>query len=1091
MQKLVYKNPNGVEIDLTSGNYGVIKWDGFSSVDLEIQSQQVPFQDGSVYLDSLLGERDLSVTVAVNDNNDLGKRYELEREMIIALNPKLGEGELIYTNDFLSKKITCVPHLPQFDTKNMNNSGTRKAKVDFTASNPYWEDLEETEIVLTGGNQKIINYDGDYKVEPEIILMGNSTNPDIKNIKNNTSISINGSVTNSLINLAYGEKTFNKQNLGFLLNAENRVMAMENNEFQIIIGSATITKTKDLKNFKVVKIASNENFFCGCYGKNYFVIGGTNLSKSIDGEVWENIPNPLGTVQACYYDNDAEIFYFGIASKLYSTNDLSTFSEVSDLGYAINKIIKHNNKIFIVTNNTSISNHGGCFEYYNGVLTDLPTNTKKDLYSIASDGENLVVVGKDGTFLTSADDGATWTADNVSETLRDICYNQYLKQFIICGDNGVAGYGALNNIVWTVTDEKNARFCMLSKLFGCVEILGDSISEFQNNTFKLLINTPDNMLCCAYFKNKYIIGGIAGAIYISDNLVDWENINIGISHNIIIAECNEKCLYLLTQEGDIIYTEDGINFVKKSSIPTRYVLNSVAYFNGKYYGTSSDNSGGIYKSTNGESWEVSTELYNTFSGTCLGVVNGKLYFYKSNNHLLETLDGNTWADYDLNETLISDINLMVYYDNKYICFDSHSYRLYTTTDFQNFTRIYSDESILGGVWVANNQLYFSTIENIDDETVIKLYTGDLINKTFIKEYRNSIISGITYYNNRYIINLYSFIDETRTSEETEDFLTYISNNYIVNIQHDKEYHSIYDGDDITVLCSNEIIWQGTDSENFVVCYDILIYGVYDDWLVKNAITLEVVTSPIHEINMKYWDNNFLYIGENTTVYKINKLEVQKFIELNNEASGIAGFENKLYIIDKLTDSKRSIQIYDKQNGEYIDTIMSGNYQASDLTNGIQNIQNGIAIASNAKIIWFEKSQDNSINRICVHDLMTGVQNQTDKTNAVYEVYDVIYVNGVFYVIGYGGIMYSVQGYDWDFINNANFVFRYFMRNKFYYFVGLFHYLGHLEYILGDNIIDKVDNFSLCLETGFNQLVLNYDEGEMLAVLKFHKKYLGV
>lgn len=173
MQKLVYKNPNGVEIDLTSGNYGVIKWDGFSSVDLEIQSQQVPFQDGSVYLDSLLSERDLSVTVAVNDNNDLEKRYMLEREMITALNPKLGEGELIYTNDFFSKKINCVPHLPKFDTKNMNNSGTRKAMIDFTASNPYWEDLDETIISCKTTERINIKNDGDVPVACKLVLIAN------------------------------------------------------------------------------------------------------------------------------------------------------------------------------------------------------------------------------------------------------------------------------------------------------------------------------------------------------------------------------------------------------------------------------------------------------------------------------------------------------------------------------------------------------------------------------------------------------------------------------------------------------------------------------------------------------------------------------------------------------------------------------------------------------------------------------------------------------------------------------------------------------------------------------------------------------
>ena len=79
MQKLIYRNPNGEEIDFTSGDFGVTKWSGFSKVDMDVQSQQVPFHDGSVFLDALLGERELSVTVAVNDDNNLEKRYRLKR----------------------------------------------------------------------------------------------------------------------------------------------------------------------------------------------------------------------------------------------------------------------------------------------------------------------------------------------------------------------------------------------------------------------------------------------------------------------------------------------------------------------------------------------------------------------------------------------------------------------------------------------------------------------------------------------------------------------------------------------------------------------------------------------------------------------------------------------------------------------------------------------------------------------------------------------------------------------------------------------------------------------------------------------------
>ena len=53
--------------------------------------------------------------------------------------------------------------------------------------------------------------------------------------------------------------------------------------------------------------------------------------------------------------------------------------------------------------------------------------------------------------------------------------------------------------------------------------------------------------------------------------------------------------------------------------------------------------------------------------------------------------------------------------------------------------------------------------------------------------------------------------------------------------------------------------------------------------------------------------------------------------------------------------------------------MSGSYQSSDLINGIENIQNGVVVASNTKIIWFEKNQNGTVNRICVHNLIDNMQ----------------------------------------------------------------------------------------------------------------------
>lgn len=180
MQKLVFRNGEGTEIDLTSGNYGIVNWSGLSECSQEIQSQQVPFNDGSVYLDNLLGEREMTFTIAINDDKDLHKRYELKRELISILNPKLKEGYLIYTNDFLSKQIKCIPDTPIFENKNFNDSGTLKAELVFTANNPYWEDIENNIIELNKTFTTIVN-EGDVDTPVIIDIAGKTDSLKIKN----------------------------------------------------------------------------------------------------------------------------------------------------------------------------------------------------------------------------------------------------------------------------------------------------------------------------------------------------------------------------------------------------------------------------------------------------------------------------------------------------------------------------------------------------------------------------------------------------------------------------------------------------------------------------------------------------------------------------------------------------------------------------------------------------------------------------------------------------------------------------------------------------------------------------------------------
>ena len=217
MQKLIWENAKGERLDLTSSPYGITEWEGFSGIDLNVQTQKVPFQDGSVFIDALYEDRTIAVTLAIYDGNNLELRYQKKRELISALNPKLGEGVLVYTNDYLSRQIKAVPQLPIFENKNSNDAGTLKASVVFSCPSPYWEDLEDTVVSLSNGVRTNVSNGGDVSCGVKVeMTTGNTVNPFIRNFRQNKKVGIKGSyLTNVQINTEVGKKSITTQDMTF------------------------------------------------------------------------------------------------------------------------------------------------------------------------------------------------------------------------------------------------------------------------------------------------------------------------------------------------------------------------------------------------------------------------------------------------------------------------------------------------------------------------------------------------------------------------------------------------------------------------------------------------------------------------------------------------------------------------------------------------------------------------------------------------------------------------------------------------------------------------------------------------------------
>ena len=405
MQKLVWKNANGETIDLTSGSYGITEWEGFSNASLNIQSQQVPFQDGAVFLDALIEPRELSVTLAMQDNNDLELRYQLRRELIHKLNPKLGEGYLIYTNDFISKRIKCVAQIPLFETHNSNDSGTPKASLSWTASEPYWEDLEETVVAISGLNT--IQNEGDVSAQVEILIPTGASNPAIANRRNQKQIKLVGSFENAIdINTNYGRKSITSEEINYTWVSGGRFngVAYGNNKY-VYVGTQLVVN--DILLNKIISINMNlPTLNKIIFANNQFIVVGSEgiILTSPDGITWTQRTSGINTNLLSITFGNNLFVAVGPNCILTSADGITWTNRSSGTITGYNSVCYGNN-LFVAVNMTD-----RIATSPDGITWTQRTSsgTQKGLKDITFGNDIFVAVGVGGVILTSSD-GITWT----------------------------------------------------------------------------------------------------------------------------------------------------------------------------------------------------------------------------------------------------------------------------------------------------------------------------------------------------------------------------------------------------------------------------------------------------------------------------------------------------------------------------------------------------------------------------------------------------------------------------------------------------------------------------------------------------------
>lgn len=623
MQKLIFRNANGVEVDLTSGNFGITEWKGFSDTSLNLQTQQVPFQDGSVYLDGLLGNREISVTLAVNDNNDLEKRYELRRNLIEILNPKLGEGTLIYKNDYLMRQIKGVPLLPVFKNKNSNDKGTLKASLAWTCPNPYWEDVEEKAVFFKSYEVVEVENNGDIPVQMKIdFFTENVKNPVITRMGDGKKIAYDGILSN---------------NLHIDTNIGNKHVYSEALKFDALKFNSDLTSV--------------------CFSKKIgiFVASGAGILKfSYSGKNWTDIILPGSEIMNCVrYIEQLDLFIaVGNTGAIYTSTDCivwnkkesNTNKNLNDVAYS--EILN----LFVVVGNTEllISSDGESWQSQNVTYNLNSVTYSKELNLFVAVGNNAFVTSSDGVLWEERDSGISATYFY----LQSVVWSKKNEQFVAVGYYGniTVSNDGINWVEHSYgnNDLMDVIYNDISELFVAVGKNGYIISsddginwtqQYHNNELFLngIVYSPELSIYLSVGKNNNIIMG--------ENLTDWEFIDVETSIPFLCVIFVEKFKkYFAVANSSHIFTSANGEKWEQIQLQDSESLTGIVYSENQNIFVVVGSYGGIYVSRDGDTWLKQTTLQGTLYGVTYSESQNLFVAVGRNEVIFTSQDTSSWIE---------------------------------------------------------------------------------------------------------------------------------------------------------------------------------------------------------------------------------------------------------------------------------------------------------------------------------------------------------------------------------------------------------------------------------------------------------------
>ena len=163
MEQFIFTNASGntLTASYTSNDYILQEYEGLSASEITPITNTGYNQIGNTFVSNKLGARFISITFYVVGST-MADLYEKRKNLARVFNPTLGEGVLKYTNDYISKSITCAVSQPPYPIE--KNGNLQLFVLELVAQNPLWYDNAVSALKLgdfTGGLEFPFDFEDD------------------------------------------------------------------------------------------------------------------------------------------------------------------------------------------------------------------------------------------------------------------------------------------------------------------------------------------------------------------------------------------------------------------------------------------------------------------------------------------------------------------------------------------------------------------------------------------------------------------------------------------------------------------------------------------------------------------------------------------------------------------------------------------------------------------------------------------------------------------------------------------------------------------------------------------------------------------